>query len=354
MKITLIGKTLTSLVLAYVLASKKISVEIISKNEIKSYVSSRTLAISKNNFEFLNKILNKKIKSWKTSKIKIYNEKLDDGSLVEFNNERKELFHLVKYTELYNIFKNEISKNDFIKIKQKRSNDNSLIINTDINSDLTKKYFFKKIDKNYRSFAYTGIIEHKKIKNSVAHQIFTHAGPLAYLPLSNYKTSIVYSYNGKKNIDSQEIKKILNKYKMDYQITKIGNIEKFKIKFSVLRNYFYKNILAFGDLLHKVHPVSGQGFNMTIRDIIILSAIIDSKIDLGLDVDASVASEFEKKLKHINFIFSSGIDFIYEFFIFDNKINNYLSKPIFKLLNYSNILKKKSIFFADKGLSNFY
>ena len=349
MKITLIGKTLTSLVLAYVLASKKISIEIISKNEIKPYISSRTLAISKNNFEFLNKILNKKIKSWKASKIKIYNEKFDDGSLIEFENEKIELFNLVKYSDIYNIFKNEIYKNNFIKVRQKISNNSSLIINTDINSYLSKKYFFKKINKNYRSFAYTGIIEHKKIKNLVAYQIFTKSGPLAYLPISNNKTSIVYSYNGKKNINSQEIKKILNKYNMKYQITKIYDIEKYKIKFSVLRNYFYKNILAFGDVLHKVHPLAGQGFNMTIRDIITLSKIIDSKIDLGLDVDASVALEFEKKLKHTNYIFSSGIDFIYEFFILDNKVNNYLSKPIFKFLNYSNILNKKSIFFADKG-----
>tara|TARA_B100001750_G_C15484690_1_gene587597 strand:+ start:807 stop:1859 length:1053 start_codon:yes stop_codon:yes gene_type:complete len=350
MKITLYGKNLTSFVLAYVLASKKIFIEIISKNDVKSYFPSRTLAISKNNFEYLNKILNKKVRSWKVSSIKIYNEKLDDNSSVEFNNETKELFNLVKYNELYNIFKNEISKNHYIKFKKKISNNSSLIINTDINSYITKKYFFKKIYKNYKSFAYTGIIEHKKIKNSVAYQIFTQYGPLAYLPINNNKTSIVYSYNGKKNINSHEIKKILNKYNMKYQITKIGNIQKFKINFSVLRNYFYKNILAFGDLLHKVHPLAGQGFNMTIRDIIILSDIINSKINLGLDINASVASEFEKKLKHKNYLFSSGIDFIYEFFIFDNKANNILSKNIFRFLNNSNFLKKKSIFFADKGL----
>ena len=60
MKIALIGKSLTTLVLAYVLASKKISVEIISKNKIKPYVSSRTLALSKNNYDFLKKVLKKK------------------------------------------------------------------------------------------------------------------------------------------------------------------------------------------------------------------------------------------------------------------------------------------------------
>ena len=39
-------------------------------------------------------------------------------------------------------------------------------------------------------------------------------------------------------------------------------------------------MLAFGDLLHRVHPLAGQGFNMTIRDIVSLSKIIKNKIDL--------------------------------------------------------------------------
>ena len=29
-------------------------------------------------------------------------------------------------------------------------------------------------------------------------------------------------------------------------------------------SYYKDNILAFGDLLHKVHPLAGQGFNMSI------------------------------------------------------------------------------------------
>ena len=36
---------------------------------------------------------------------------------------------------------------------------------------------------------------------------------------------------------------------------------------------------------------------MTIRDIKILLDIIKNKIDLGLPIDSSVKSEFEKKLK---------------------------------------------------------
>ena len=46
-----------------------------------------------------------------------------------------------------------------------------------------------------------------------------------------------------------------------------------------LRNYYHKNILAFGDLIHRVHPLAGQGFNMTIRDTKELTNIIDLKLN---------------------------------------------------------------------------
>ena len=34
--------------------------------------------------------------------------------------------------------------------------------------------------------------------------------------------------------------------------------------------------------MHKIHPLAGQGFNMTIRDIKNIIEIIKYKIDLGL------------------------------------------------------------------------
>ena len=59
-----------------------------------------------------------------------------------------------------------------------------------------------------------------------------------------------------------------------------------------MRNYYFENILAFGDLLHKVHPLAGQGFNMSLRDIRELSKLIEEKINLGLDLDSSICYAF--------------------------------------------------------------
>ena len=99
-----------------------------------------------------------------------------------------------------------------------------------------------------------------------------------------------------------------------------------------MKNYYYKKILCFGDNIHKIHPLAGQGFNMTLRDIKILSKIIDNKIYLGLPIDQSVLKEFENKTKHFNYLYATSIDFIHEFFKIDNKFNNFYSDKIFYFL----------------------
>ena len=88
---------------------------------------------------------------------------------------------------------------------------------------------------------------------------------------------------------------------------------------------------------------------MTIRDIKILLEIIKKKFELGLLLDSSVNSEFQKKVRHKNFIFSNGIDLIHEFFDTERKMkSNLLSKSVNLVGNYFPINK---IFteLADRG-----
>ena len=109
--------------------------------------------------------------------------------------------------------------------------------------------------------------------------------------------------------------------------------------------------MAFGDLLHKVHPLAGQGFNMTIRDIKDLSEIIQDKIDLGLQLDTFILEEFERKTKKKNLIFCSGIDFIYEFFNFDKQNDGKSLNKILKFIGTNKNFMNSLIKFADKGIN---
>jgi len=357
MKICLIGKNLTNFVLAKNLSNKNLDVDILFKSKSQKKLSQRTLAISKENFNFLLKINNRmKIHSWPVKNIKIYSEGSNSKKLIEFKNKSRENFFLVKYIDILQSFEKICKNNRNIKLKKLSNKSKKSFLKKNykliINSNKKENYSYNKIEKNYNSIAYTGILNHEfKKENNEAMQIFTRYGPLAFLPLSETKTSIVFSISNKFRVNDLQISDLIKKYNQSYKIKKFTKFEKANIKFFMKRNYFYKNILFFGDVLHTIHPLAGQGFNMTIRDIKILSSLIDEKIELGLELDESLFHDFQKKTKHLNYAFGVGIDFINEFFKIDNKINNLLSNSIFSVLGKSKLLKKYANLIADKGIN---
>ena len=364
MNICIIGDGLTSLSLAKNLINKKINVHFYHKNKIENLSSSRTIGISKNNLEFFRKKIYKipKKNFWEIKKIEIYSEKLEKEKLLKFENNKDNLFYMLKNDDLYESLISEISKNKFFRKKlinknsfyQNLLNKNKydLIINCDSNNFLSRKFFTKKIDKDYDNLAYTTIVKHKKIENNIATQIFTKNGPIAFLPISNNETSIVCSLDTKnKKYNDSEVLDLISKNNPKYEIQKILKLSSFKLNSSNLRNYHHENILAFGDLLHKIHPLAGQGFNMTIRDIKVLSKIIQNKIDLGMQLDSSILNEFEKETKNLNFLFSNSVDFIYEAFNFDKKIRSKSFNKILKIVGKNKNLLGYFIKLGDKGLN---
>ena len=210
----------------------------------------------------------------------------------------------------------------------------------------------KGVIKNYHNKAFTTIIYHKKKNNTKATQIFTEYGPIAFLPLSNNLTSVVFSIEMKKekSFSENQIIDLIKKYNTTYQISSFDKVERFDLNLKLPKRYCYENLLFFGDTIHSIHPLAGQGFNMTIRDIIKLNDIIDKKIEIGLDIDKQIFKEFENKSKSQNFVFSYGIDFIYEFFRFNkNYVPKGISESIFSFVNKNKIIKDISMKLADRG-----
>ncbi len=355
MKICILGNGLTSLTLAKTLVKLDIHVDIFSDNNKYSQNKLSTLGISKSNIEFFNQnISNIKKLLWNIKKIEIYNDNLNQEKILNFENCEQFLFSIIKNDDLFNHLFKQLRKNKFFKIKKKIKNFNKLtdkydlIFNCDRNNQLSKKIFFKTINKNYKSFAYATIIHHKKrIDNNVAIQIFTKNGPLAYLPISQTETSIVYSVKGKKNINLEDY---IETYNHRYRISKIDKPIKFELKSLNLRNYHYKNILSFGDNLHKLHPLAGQGYNMSLRDIKEILRLIKFRINLGLPLDSSVFSDFENNMKHKNFIFSKGIDYIYEYFNFESALNSRFLSRSAQFFGKNELLNNSLKKIADQGL----
>ncbi len=354
MKICIIGDGLASLTLANVLVQKDIFVDIYSAKKNTLYNQSRTLGISKSNIDYLNnEITNIDNVSWKIQNIKIFTEKDSKKELLKFDNKNNEIFSIVRNYKLQKLLLKNLKKNKLIKFKKNfdiNKEKYKLVINSDPTHSYIKKFFSNKIEKDYNSYAYTTSIIHKKIKNNTAYQNFTKNGPIAFLPISDSETSIVYSFKSMKKKNNFQMDDLVKKYNPIYSIKKIDQWSSFKLKSSCLRNYYKDNILAFGDLLHKIHPLAGQGFNMSLRDIKLLSELIDKKINLGLDLDSSLCREFQKKSQSKNFIFLSGIDWIYELFNLQSKININLFNKSINLIGNNKFVNTFLKNFADSGI----
>ncbi len=67
-------------------------------------------------------------------------------------------------------------------------------------------------------------------------------------------------------------------------------------------------------------------------------------------MDQSVCEEFEKTMKHKNFIFSTGIDFIYELFDFNRKIKSKNLNKVLGFIGNNKMLNNVFTKYADKGL----
>ena len=357
MKVCILGNGLTALALAKALVNHEISVDVFSNKKNYRINNTRTIGIAKNNIDFFNKnIINIEKIIWKLKRIDIFSENLKEDQLINFKANDDYLFSILKNQKLYKLLENDLSKNKFFKLKfnNKKNlsflNQYDLIINSDPSNSITNQYFSKKIVNKYNSNAHTTIIKHDQILNDTAIQIFTKKGPLAFLPISNRETSVVYSVYNSNNQNDENIEQLIKDNNFKYKIRSIDQINSVKLMSLNLRSYYYKNILAFGDLLHKIHPLAGQGFNMTIRDIQILLEIIKDRLDVGLPIDGSVNYEFQKKIRHKNLIFSKGIDLIHDLFNVERKMKvNFLSKSIKKIGNYPSINK---IFtkIADRGV----
>ena len=119
MNICIIGDGITSLSLAKNLINKKINVHIYHKKKIVNLLSSRTIGISTNNLKFFKKEIQElpKRNTWEIKKIEIYSEKLINNKILNFENNKNNLFYMIKNDELYNLLKNKLLKNKLFKKK---------------------------------------------------------------------------------------------------------------------------------------------------------------------------------------------------------------------------------------------
>tara|TARA_B100000427_G_scaffold271593_1_gene238622 strand:- start:655 stop:1752 length:1098 start_codon:yes stop_codon:yes gene_type:complete len=361
MKVCLVGNNLTSLILANILSDKNIYTEITSINNPKSNFKTRTLGIANSNLLYLKKYFKNIEKNTNPiNQIQVLIQNIKNNKKIKFDQNSKILFNMIKYDKLISLVRAKCIKNKFITFKYLKKNEKfesskykknfKLIINCEGSNFITKKFLKRTISKNYHNKAFTTLINHSSVDNNKAYQVFTDFGPIAFLPLSKKLTSIVFSFDLKKNkkITETQIIKLINQYNPLYKINSFEKFQSFNLKLNLAKRYYHKNILFFGDSIHTIHPLAGQGFNMTIRDMIKFDEILNQKINLGLTIDESIYKEFEKITKSNNSVFSLGVDLVHEFFKFNKDfIPKKLSDKILDHISDNQKLKNLGINLAN-------
>ena len=380
-KICIIGGSLTGLVTAISLSKLNCEIDLITNNLSEITRTTRTIAISESNLNFLKKLnifksSNKEF--WPCSVMKLYTKTSQKKfmKIFEINNskKKKKILYMLENSKITKLMLNKIKKIKSISIKNNRKineinnagllksikfNNNEhkynlIIVCSGSNSNLVKNIFDDQfIENSYNETSITTILNHSSFKNNIVRQIFFNSEILALLPISNNRTSVVWSvknnvYNINKLNFKKKIKSYANEYLKNIQFKNI--IEYRKLNSLIRKRYYHNRILLFGDALHSVHPFVGQGFNMTLRDLLSLENTLSNKINLGLDIGSSdILSEFSNETKPRNFAYSMGIDLIKNSFSLKNKNFQKIRNNIIKILNKSNFMKDISINIADKG-----
>ncbi|MEI6897536.1 MAG: 2-octaprenyl-6-methoxyphenyl hydroxylase [Psychromonas sp.] len=130
-----------------------------------------------------------------------------------------------------------------------------------------------------------------KAHENRAFERFTEAGPLALLPLSHDRYSLVWSVKNSELGDLLALDEqgFLAKLQQAFGyragiFTKTGKRNSYPLKLIKTDKPITHRGVAIGNAAHCLHPVMGQGFNLGLRDLSVLASVIaelDDKHQLG-------------------------------------------------------------------------
>lgn len=139
---------------------------------------------------------------------------------------------------------------------------------------------------DYGQHAIIANIAIDKPHQGVAFERFTENGPIALLPLTQNRYSLVWCV---KPEDTQmmmswsdEVFLAQLQHSFGYRagvLTKAGKRSCYPLSLSLAKEIIGHRVALIGNASHTIHPIAGQGFNLGMRDIAALSMVISRFID---------------------------------------------------------------------------
>ena len=298
-----------------------------SNDDLRTTFYNRTSMELLKNLDVLKKI--KKFDLTPVKKIKVYgvgnalplvwdykDQNTELGAVLKNNIILNALEEQLKDIKQYNSFVNNTECNKYertLYLENKTTIKTHLVISADgKNSYLRELLSINTINKNSKHTAVSGFLKQSKNHNSTAIQAFTNLGPIGILPyenknLVNFVLSIdeikckkIFSEKNPEKFLCNELNKFFSHINLHFSpVKKINSIEN-KLSYWNLNLNFIINptslrTILIGDAAHSIHPLAGQGLNLSLRDCVSLLDAIKNCIKFGNDLGDEFVAEYYKK-----------------------------------------------------------
>ena len=127
--------------------------------------------------------------------------------------------------------------------------------------------------------------------SGIAYERFTETGPIAMLPLSGNRCSLVWTLTPERAAEVQQLgdeafKQALEDAFGSYlgQITQAGERFVYPLNLIQAEQQVYHRMALVGNASHTIHPIAGQGFNLGVRDVEQLAALVAEALAQKQDI----------------------------------------------------------------------
>ncbi|WP_296430678.1 UbiH/UbiF/VisC/COQ6 family ubiquinone biosynthesis hydroxylase [Yoonia sp.] len=148
----------------------------------------------------------------------------------------------------------------------------------------------------YGQTAVVCAVAHEKPHGGTAHQFFMPAGPLAILPLTKNRSSIVWSETDTRAAEliAMNDADFLDALRPAFgsflgQISLTGARFNYPLGLTLANSFVADRMALIGDAAHGVHPIAGQGLNAGLRDVAALADVLETARARGEDIGGAQA-----------------------------------------------------------------
>ena len=152
----------------------------------------------------------------------------------------------------------------------------------------------KRIGWGYDQTAVVCAVEHEKPHGGIAHQLFMPNGPLAILPLTGNRSSIVWSETTTRaaellKLDDDAFTDALRPAFGSFlgQINLTGARFSYPLGLTLAQTFIADRVALIGDAAHGVHPIAGQGLNAGLRDVAALTQVLSEARARGENISGT-------------------------------------------------------------------